>query len=105
MTTVLPTLHEGHAPIFLHQAFDDALYAYDDWAPDRAEPEVEFDGRAVGINAVFGCMGDCTDLLPSRTLETVRAVTHEDGALGDEQVTYADAATLMRTLFVERLRA
>ncbi|GHD14008.1 hypothetical protein ACFOEZ_17935 [Tianweitania populi] len=105
MTTVLPALHEGHAPIFLHQAFDDAIHAYEEWAPDLAEPEVEFDGRAVGISAVFGRMRDCTDLLPTRTLETVRAVTQEDGALSDQQVTYADAATLMRTLFVERLRA
>lgn len=105
MTTVLPALHEGHAPIFLHQAFDDALNAFEDWTPDVAEPQIEFDGRAVPISAVFGRMRQCTDLLPSRMLETVKAVTREDTAFGENQVTYAEAATLMRTLSVDRLRA
>lgn len=32
MTRVLPALHEGHASIYLHQAFADALDAYEAWA-------------------------------------------------------------------------
>lgn len=104
MTTVLPALHDGHAPIFLHQAFDDALDAYEGWDIDHDEPEIVLNGRNVRISAVFGRMRQCTDVMPLRIVETVRAVTRND-ALGDDQNTYADAAALMRGLSVERLRA
>jgi hypothetical protein len=104
MTRSLPPLHEGHAPIFLHQAFDEALDAFEDWAPHRREPDVEFEGEPVPISFVFGHMRECTDMLPMRTLQTLHAVTHEEG-FGAGQVTYAEAAALMRTLAVERLQA
>lgn len=106
MTRLLPPLHEGHAPIFLHQAFDDALDAYEDWATDQFEPQVHLEGRTVPISSVLGRMRACTDVVPARTLETVRAVLGSD-ALGstEGQTTYSEVASLMRAIAVERLRA
>lgn len=104
MTRSLPPLHDGHAPIFLHQAFDDALDAFETWEPALSEPEVELDGRAVPISSVFGRMRSCTDLLPGRIVDNVKAVAGAD-ALGEGQITYSEAAMLMRALAVERLRA
>lgn len=106
MTRLLPPLHDGHAPIFLHQAFDEALDAYEVWNRDDLEPEVEFEGRAVPISSVFGRMRSCTDVVPARTLDTVKAVLGEN-AVGESegQTTYAEVAALMRAVAVERLRA
>ncbi len=103
MTTVLPVLHEGHAPIFLHQAFDDALDAFDAWALNEREPEISIDCNTVRISSVFGRMRQCTDVLPARTVDAVKAVTLDDG-FGEQQVTYAEAARLLRELSVDRLR-
>jgi hypothetical protein len=106
MTRLLPPLHDGHAPILLHQAFDEALDAYEDWNLNGLEPEVELEGRAVPISSVFGRMRTCTDLLPSRTLDSVKAVVGETALNdGEGHRTYAEAAALMRALAVERLRA
>lgn len=102
---LLPTLHEGHAPIYLHQAFSDAIDAYESWTPDTDEPRVAFEGALVPISLVFGRMRSCTDLLPARVLEDVAALVPEAlHASGDEQVAYADAARIMRAVCVERLR-
>lgn len=105
MTRPLPTLHEGHAPFHLHQAFSDALDAYQDWAVGRVEPQVYYDGHSVPISAVFGRMRGCTDLLPIRLLDEVAA--HDpDARLAEvtEPPTYAAAACVMRALCVDRLR-
>ena len=67
MTRLLPALHGGHAPINMHYAFEEALEAFEAWAPYIAEPSVEFEGRPVPISAVFGRMRRCSDLLPQRT--------------------------------------
>lgn len=105
MTRVLPPLHEGHAPIFLHQAFDDALEAYQQWGLHTDEPAVLLERRDVPISAVFGRMRSCTDLMPARILQEVRATAGEraSGLRGDSP-TYAEAAFLMRALCVSRLR-
>ena len=104
MTRVLPPLYEGHAPIFLHQAFQEALDAYEEWGLTHDEPAVEFEGRAIPISSVFGRMRTCTDLIPSRTLDAVRDVLGKRASdLADDAV-YAEAAFLMRALCVERLR-
>lgn len=106
MTRLLPPLHEGHAPIFLHQAFDDAVEAYEKWTLEMHEPMVELDGAYVPISAVFGRMRSCTDILPMRTLEATLAVVGDRSAdIEDRQATYAQAAFVMRALCVERLRA
>jgi len=105
MTRVLPPLHEGHAPIFLHQAFDDALDAYQQWGLLMDEPAVMLEGRSVPISAVFGRMRSCTDLMPSRIRDEVRATAGARAAgLPDDIPTYAEAAFLMRALCVARLR-
>ncbi|MGB3389730.1 MAG: hypothetical protein WBA88_17290 [Pseudaminobacter sp.] len=106
MPVLLPPLHEGHAPFILHQAFDDALDAYEGWASGSPEPFVEFDGANVAISAVFGRMRTCTDILPIRTLDAVRAVVGSAAVdeIEDDQVTYARAALLLRALCVDRLK-
>jgi hypothetical protein len=105
MPTLLPPLYEGHAPIILHQAFHDALEAYDGWTADAPEPSVDFEGTPVLISAVFGRMRTCTDILPIRTLDAVRDIVGVSALeLSEEQVTYAHAALLLRALCVERLR-
>ena len=105
MTRVLPPLHEGHAPIFLHQAFDDALDAYRRWGLHMDEPRVQLDGNAVPISAVFGRMRACTDLLPARILDDVRATAGLKAAgLYTNAAVYAEAAFLMRALCLARLR-
>jgi hypothetical protein len=105
MTRLLPPLHEGHAPIFLHQAFDDALDAYRQWGLDMDEPAVVLDEKNVPISAVFGRMRSCTDLMPARILDEVRATAGDKAAgLPGETPTYAEAAFLMRALCVARLR-
>ncbi|RWD92220.1 hypothetical protein [Mesorhizobium sp.] len=104
-TRQLPALHEGHAPVMLHGAFDEALEAYQDWAPGADEPQVEFEGRLVPISSVFGRMRTCTDILPWRVQSDVSALM--GGASignGEKSTTYADAAILLRSICVERLR-
>ena len=105
MTRVLPALHEGHAPIQLHYAFEEALEAFEAWGPYSEEPEVAFEGASVPISAVFGRMRTCSDILPQRLLDLVRDVAGVPAAtLSSEGTTYAEAAFLMRALCVERLR-
>ena len=105
MPVLLPPLHEGHAPFILHQAFDDALDAYEEWNPGSPEPLVDFDGASVAISAVFGRMRTCTDILPIRALEAVRDVVGPVAEIDEDQVTYAHAALLLRALCVDRLKA
>jgi len=107
MPTLLPPLHEGHAPFILHQAFHDALDAYEEWSADAAEPFVDFDGNSVAISAVFGRMRNCTDILPVRTLDAVRVIVGDrlDEEFCDDQITYSHAALLLRALCVDRLKA
>ena len=105
MTRLLPALHEGHAPIHLHHAFEDALEAFEAWMPGAPEPEVAFEGANVPVSAVFGRMRACSDILPQRTLDLVRDVAGAPAAaLSGDGTTYAEAAFLMRALCVERLR-
>lgn len=106
MTRLLPVLHEGHAPIQLHHAFEDAAEAFESWAFGTDEPRVAFEGGHVPISAVFGRMRTCSDLLPQRTLDLVRDVIGEEAhALRQEGETYAGAAFVLRALCVGRLRA
>jgi len=105
MTRLLPALYEGHAPFYLHQAFADALDAYQEWIAGAGEPRIPYDGNPVPISSVFGRMRRCTDLLPIRLFDDVAALEPEGRlAEGTEPATYADAAYVMRALCVERLR-
>ncbi len=107
MRHVLPPLHEGHAPTFLHYAFQDALDAYEGWQPGAPEPVVECDGKLTPISAVFGRMRSCTDILPVRVLDDVQAVVDDPSLVQSvaNQTSYAEAARVLRALCVERLKA
>lgn len=106
MRHVLPPLHEGHAPVFLHYAFEDALNAYEAWQQRAPEPIVECDGKPTAISAVFGRMRTCTDILPVRVLDEVQAVLDDPSLerFTANQTTYAEAALVLRALCVERLK-
>lgn len=105
MTRILPALHEGHAPIHLHAAFEDALQAFEEWGLGIDEPVVAFEARDVPISSVFGRMRTCSDLLPQRMLDLVRDVAgRHAAALEDGRTSYAEAAFILRALCVERLR-
>lgn len=102
----LPALHEGHAPVMLHGAFDEALEAYQTWAPGSDEPQVEFEGQLVPISSVFGRMRTCTDILPWRIEGDVSAIVGDTSiSSGGRPATYADAALILRSLCVSKLRA
>lgn len=106
MTRLFPALHEGHAPIHLHHAFEDALEAFEAWGLGLPEPAVDVEERQVPISAVFGRMRTCSDLLPQRTLDLALEVAGgRTSALSDDNATYAQAAIILRALCVERLRA
>lgn len=107
MRHLLPPLHEGHAPVFLHYAFEDALDAYENWQFGAAEPVVECDGKPTRISAVFGRMRACTDILPIRILDDVQAVLTDPSLVQftANQTTYAEAARVLRAFCVERLKA
>ncbi|MBP1859901.1 BRA0787 family protein [Rhizobium herbae] len=71
MNNPLPELHEGHAPITLHQLFRDALEAYDDWVDGTEAPIVYHQGMPVSIGIVFDHMRDCTDILPNNMVSAI----------------------------------
>ncbi|EBX4817138.1 hypothetical protein DRY87_26320, partial [Salmonella enterica subsp. enterica serovar Newport] len=92
MTRTLPALHEGHAPFHLHQAFADALDAFEDWLPGQAEPTILVEERQVPISAIFGRMRTCDDLLPARLTDIAVAIIGADAVVPAEgHVTYAHA--------------
>jgi hypothetical protein len=105
MQHLLPPLHEGHAPVFLHHAFQDALDAFENWQRGDPEPVVECNDKPTTISAVFGRMRRCTDILPVRVLDDVQAVVGEASPFVTNQATYAAAARILRALCVERLKA
>jgi hypothetical protein len=107
MRQLLPPLHEGHAPTFLHMAFQDALEAFETWRPSEDEPVVDCDGKPTAISAVFGRMRTCTDIMPIRVLDDVQALLDDPAlaALEGPAATYAEAARVLRAHCVERLKA
>lgn len=69
MSSLLPPLHDGHAPIYLHHAFQDAVDAYEDWALETTEPSVQVNGKVTRISVIFRRLWNCTDMVPRHTLE------------------------------------
>jgi hypothetical protein len=100
----LPPLHDGHAPIGLHLAFQDALESYEEWVTDADEPRVQVDGRYLSISSIFCRMVDCTDLLPRRTLDVLFAVVRptDRAQLESGRSTFADGGRLLLALCHER---
>ncbi len=105
MTRTLPALHEGHAPYHLHQAFSDALDAFETWLPGQPEPRVLVEGRTVPVSAVFGRMRTCDDLLPTRIADVVFSIIPTDSVSAPEgQLTYAIVAAPLRARCVDRFK-
>lgn len=104
MTRTLPALHEGHAPFHLHQAFSEAIDAYEDWLPGQPEPSIALEGRDVPISAIFGRMRTCFDILPARLADIVTDIVGTIVPAGGNQITYADAAVALRAKCVYRLK-
>lgn len=105
MTRLIAPLHEGHAPVMLHLAFDDALDAFETWKAPADEPAVEFEGRRIPVSSVFGRMRNCTDFLPVRTIQAVEDVTGLSlTGVDGEPPTYGSAAVVLRALAIEKLK-
>lgn len=104
MTRILPALHEGHAPFYLHQAFSDALDAFEDWLPGQPEPKVELEGREVPISAIFGRMRTCFDIMPSRLADVAVSLAGTITPSEGKYINYADAAVALRAKCVDRLK-
>jgi len=100
----LPPLHDGHAPITLHLAFQEALELFEEWAIGAGEPRVQVDGRDLLIGSVFCRMIDCTDLLPWRTLDTLLAIVRraDRAPLERGHPTFGDGSGLLLALCYER---
>lgn len=99
MTSLLTPLHDGHAPIYLHQAFQDAVDAYEDWNLEVDEPVVEINGKITRIGVVFRRLWNCTDLVPHHTLEALKDNVPSSLVQADcwrENATFAEAARIMR---------
>ncbi|MFE0019356.1 hypothetical protein ACFWXH_31250 [Mesorhizobium sp. NPDC059054] len=96
MPKVLYDLHQGHAPITLHQAFQDATDTLEGDG-DTQEPAVFVEGCAVPVTTIFGAMLECTDLMPFRTRESVNVVlaAARESASTDSGDIYARGARLM----------
>ena len=107
MPNLLPPLHEGHAPIFLHLAFQDALESFENWRHGEPEPSVDCDGKQTVISAVFGRMRTCTDIMPVRIVDDVQAVVEDPSLakLDGPSAIYAEAARILRAHCVERLKS
>ncbi|MBW9065980.1 hypothetical protein JNB71_21980 [Rhizobium herbae] len=104
MKNLLPQLHEGHAPITLHQLFRDALDAYDDWVESEEAPKVYHQGVPVPIAVVFDHMRDCTDILPNNMVsaitERLTKPWNSDSPL--DEMTFSTAARVMSVLIRKR---
>lgn len=105
MNSLLPELHEGHAPFTLQQLFRDALEAYDDWEDNSPVPVVFHQGLMVPVDQVFDRMRECTDILPNNLISAVKERLtkpwHSESPL--EEMTFSTAARVMSILVRKRL--
>ncbi len=100
MSSLLPPLQDGHAPIYLHHAFQDAVDAYEDWTLEESEPVVQINGKVTRISVVFRRLWNCTDIVPNRTLEALKDIvptTLVHAERWKDNATFAEAARIMRT--------
>ncbi len=107
MTSLLPPLHDGHAPIYLHHAFQQAVDAYEDWTLGPEEPVVPVNGRLARIGVIFRRLWNCTDPTPRHTLDAMKdIVPHSVIPTGQwrDSATIAEAARIMSAA-LERRRA
>lgn len=105
MTSLLPPLHDGHAPIYLHHAFHAALDAYEDWTPGADEPSVNINGKTARISVVFRRLWRCSDTIPNHTLDALRDIipaTQVSAEHWETVSTYSAAAQIMRRAYEYR---
>ncbi|MHA6644957.1 BRA0787 family protein [Mesorhizobium sp. A623] len=105
MADVLPVLHQGHASIMLHEAFHEALEIVADWPRDGIEPTIAIEGNIVPVTAIFSRLAECTDIMPQRTRDALRAAARSMigiPQLAEEDI-YAPGAIRMLSLCRERL--
>lgn len=107
MPGLLHPLHEGHAPIVLHNAFQDAIDAFEDWQAGSPEPVVKVDGKDVLISAIFRRMWKCTDILPSRVANAVEdlLLPTQTVEFEAERSFYSDAAHILWQLCARKRSA
>ncbi|CAN7735962.1 hypothetical protein [Rhizobium sp. LjRoot258] len=105
MTNALPPLHAGHAPITLQELFREAVYAFEEWDDELAEPVVTFEGRVIPISHVFDAMRHCNDIVPMHMAGTIADHLTKpwegDGPL--DQMSFSTAARVMAVLVRKRL--
>lgn len=104
MTSTLPTLYDGHAPINLHYLFWEAVLAFEEWQPHEDEPTVRFENSEVPIYDVFTSMRGCTDTVPAALVSSVVVRLHKPwvghGPLSE--MTFSTAARVMNLLMRKR---
>jgi hypothetical protein len=106
MPGLLHPLHEGHAPVILHNAFQDALDALEDWKLGNDEPVIDVNERQVAISTVFRRLWTCTDILPARTIAVVEDLLPlRSTELKAGSSTYADAAHSLWELTLQKRAA
>lgn len=107
MTNALPPLHNGHAPITLQQLFREAIYAFEEWNAEMAEPFVTFEGKILPISVVFEAMRGCTDIVPANVVGSVteRLTKPWQGEGPLDEMTFQTAARVMGVLVRKRLHA
>ncbi|MEA3536954.1 hypothetical protein [Rhizobium sp. CC-YZS058] len=105
MNNLLPELHEGHAPIALHQLFRDSLDLYDDWDGASEAPAIYHEGSLIPIAMVFGHMRGCTDILPQsqKALVTVQLTKPWSSEGPTDDMTVSTAARIMSLAMRKRL--
>ncbi|WP_018859653.1 hypothetical protein [Rhizobium sp. 42MFCr.1] len=105
MGNALPELHAGHAPISLQEAFREAVYAFEEWEGELAEPIVVFGGRIVPISQVFEAMRNCNDILPMNIADAIKTWLTKpwkgDGPL--DQMNFSTASRVMGVLVRRKL--
>lgn len=104
MNIQLPELHEGHAPITMHQLFRDALDAYDDWEYGSPVPIAYHQGVPVPISAVFRHMRDCTDILPNNMVSAIKERLTKPWSSDSplDEMTFSTAARVMSIMVKKR---
>ncbi|ABQ62797.1 hypothetical protein C010_03022 [Brucella ovis 80/125] len=104
-SSLLPPLHDGHAPIYLHHAFHEAVDACEDWPLDSAEPVVQVNGKITRISVVFRRLWNCTDTVPRDTLEALKEIVPSTLVRSErwrDNSTFAEAARVMRSVLEMR---
>jgi hypothetical protein len=90
----MPKLRNGHAPGHVRDTFCDAVEAYVGWNKGEPEPTVEYEikyvPRKITISKACGLLWNCTDIIPSLEVQSLRDCGLEIG-----RQTYAACARAM----------